>query len=454
MTAAQPLAAPLHPTVLDALRNTPAAPLLDQPAQQVLAGIGLPTLPQFPGLPPLPGLPVLPPLDPAALVKPVTDLFSGFGDGNLNAGEFNPQTLMQNVSDAVSTAMQLASTGIALLQSMESSGTTAATAAAVDTVATSASISDQATRINLTTGGAAGTVATGYAQMAAVTTRFALTTAALGPTLVTPPGQAVLLASAIEAGTEAMAITAQTKAQLLAQSAEMTEAGKPVATRTPKRADLGKVQRSLTQGVSATSTSAPDASVVGRLSSPESMSTAASTSATTSSQSTVTQLLSQLQQVVTPLISVAQTVGKEVSAQYAAKPVADNPAPVASRPAGGTTAAMPVGSGGVGGASVAPAAAPLGGWQAEGVISATPNSFGTTVIPASTSAYSHEVLPPLMPGSGLIGADDRARSAGGGHESAVDARYGDELVGGRPHETAAPVIGVETTGDPDTPFSL
>lgn len=449
MTPAQPPAAPLHPTVLDALRNTPAAPFLDQPTQQVLAGIGLPALPQFPALPPLPGLPVLPPLDPAALFKPVTDLISGYGNGNLGAGEFNPQTLMRNVTDAVRTAMQLASTGIQLLQSMESSGATAATAAAVDTVATSASISEQAARINLTTGGAAGTVATGYAQIAAVATRFALTTAALGPTLVTPPGQAALLATAIEAGTEAMAITAQTKAQLLAQSAEMTEAGKPVPTRSPKRADPGKVQRSLTPTVSAASPSAPDVSAVSSLASPGSASATAGVAPSSPNQPTVTQLLSQLQQVVTPLISVAQTIGKEVSAQFPAKPAADPAAPAPTRSA---TAAVPVGSTS-GGAAVAPAAAPLGGWRAEGVIAATASPVGTPLISASTATYSHEVLPPFAPGAGSTGAE-RARSAGGRPESPVDARYGDELVGGHPPETAAPVIGVETTGDPDTPFSL
>ncbi|MFI9637020.1 hypothetical protein ACIHAX_30425 [Nocardia sp. NPDC051929] len=446
MTPAQPSAAPLHPTVLDALRNTPAAPFLDQPTQQLLAGIGLP---QFPTLPPLPGLPVLPPLDPAALFKPVTDLISGYGNGNLGAGEFNPQTLMRNVTDAVRTAMQLASTGIQLLQSMESSGATAATAAAVDTVATSASISEQAARINLTTGGAAGTVAAGYAQMAAVATRFALTTAALGPTLVTQPGQAALLATAIEAGTEATAITAQTKAQLLAQSAEMTEAGKPVPTRSPKHADLGKVQRSLTQTVSAAGPSAPDVSAVGSRSSPGSAFATAGVAPSSPNQPTVTQLLSRLQQVVTPLISVAQTVGKEVPAQFPAKPGADPAAPAPTRSA---AAAVPVGSTS-GGAAVAPAAAPLGVWQTEGVITVTASPIGTPLISASASTYSHEVLPPFAPGASSIG-DDRARPGGGRQESPVDARYGDELVGGGLPETAAPIIGVETTADPDTPFSL
>ncbi|MFE9789613.1 hypothetical protein ACFYO7_29970 [Nocardia salmonicida] len=446
-SAAHHLAAPPHPTVLDALRDTPAAPFLDQSAQQVLSGIGLPTLPQLPGLPPLPGLPVLPPIDPAALIKPVTDLFSGFGDGNMAAGEFNPQAILQNVSEAVSTAMQLASAGMQLLQSMESSGVTAATSAAADTVVTSASISEQATRINLTTGGAAGTVATGYAQLVAVTTRFALTAAALGPTLVTPPGQAVLLAGAIEAGTEAMTITAQTKAQLMAQSAEMTEAGKPVPTRTPKRADLGKVQGSLAKGVSVTDTAVPEMSALNTVS-------PATTPVAISDSSVVTQLLSQLQQVAAPLMSVAQIVGKEVSAQYSAKPAADSPAPAPARPTAGTTVVPTAGSGGVGGTPVSPAAAPLGGWQVDGVITSAPSPVAATTASLPTAMYSHEVMPPFVPGAGLVGGDDRARSAGGGYESAVDARYGDQLVGGHSHQTAAPVIGVETTGDPDSPFSL
>ncbi|BDT99261.1 hypothetical protein [Nocardia sputorum] len=452
---AEHLAAPLSPSVLDALHNTPVAPLLDQSAQQVLAGIGLPALPQLSALPPLPGLPALPPLDPTALIRPVTDLFSGFGSGDLatDAG-LNPQTVLQRVTDAVGTVIQLASSGIQLLQSMESSGVTAATSAALDTVATSASISEQATRINLVTGGAAATVATGYAEMAALATRFALTTAALGPTLVTPPGQAALLATAIEAGTEATAITARTKAQLLGQSAEMAEAGEPVPTRVPKRADPGKVQRSLARSASTVSGSVPETSMITRGSATATTGGAGSAgSAGTSRQSSLTQLLSQVQQLVTPLISLGQTVGKEAAAQLSAKPVAETSTPAANRPTSvsGLSAASVPGTV----AAVTPAATVLGGWQAEGIVTAAPTSQVAAVgIPITTSTYSHEMLPPLVPGAALTDGDGRARPSGSAPAQLADTRYVDELIGSGQQDIAAPVIGLDSTDDPDTPFSL
>ncbi|MEU2090939.1 hypothetical protein [Nocardia beijingensis] len=450
------LAAPLSWSVLDALHNTPAAPLLDQSAQQVLAGIGLPALPQLPALPPLPGLPALPPLDPTALIRPVTDLFSGFGSGDLAAGaRLDPQTVLQRVTDAVSTVIQLASAGIQMLQSMESSGATAATSAALDTVATSASISEQATRINLVTGGAAATVATGYAEMVAVATKFALTTAALGPTLVTPPGQAALLATAIEAGAEATAITARTKAQLLGQSAEMAEAGKPVPTRVPKRADPGKVQRSLTRSASTVSGSAPETSMNTKVSATATTGgTGSAGSAGTSRQSSLTQLLSQVQQLVTPLISLGQTVGKEAAAQLSAKPVAETSTPAANRPtsvSGLSAASVP---GTVGVAAVAPAATVLSGWQAEGIVTAAPTSQVAAVGIPKTSTYSHEMLPPLVPGAALSDGDGRARPSGSAPAQPADVRYVDELIGSGQQDIAAPVIGLDPTDDPDTPFSL
>lgn len=439
---AESLAAPLHPTVLDALQNTPVAPFLGQSAHQVLAGIGLPALPQLPSFPPLPGLPPLPPLDPAALVKPVTDLFSGFGDGNLNTNPgLNPQKVLHQVVQSVSAAMQVVSGGIQLLQTMESTGTRAATAAAVDTYATSAAISDQAVRMNLTTGGAAGSVATGYLQMAAVATRFAVTTAALTPTLATAPGQAALLATAIEAATEALAITAHTKAQLLTHSAHMTEAGKPVPTRLPTRPKLGApsaAQRTLTQSLTKTGPKA------GRL---------ASTEATTNATNQVlNQLLSQLPHVVQPLLSVAQEVGK-AAAPAPAKTDPNTPVPMPMRPVSTVAASLSHGSTGIGGGTVGPATAPLGSWQAEHVVAAAPGTVASAAVPTGRAAFAGEVLPPLVPGVGSLGGIDRARSAGGAPEALVDACHGDELVGGR-EDTAAPVIGVTTTEDPDTPFSL
>ncbi|MFF3228103.1 hypothetical protein ACFYV7_35280 [Nocardia suismassiliense] len=448
MTAAH-LAAPLSPTVLDALRTTPVAPFLDRPTEQVLAHIGLPPLPQLPALPPLPGLPPLSTIDPLNLIKPVTDLFSGFGDGNLGAnGPLDPKAVLQQVTQSISIATQLATTGIQLLQQMQSAGSRAATSAAVQTVATSTEIAGQATHMKGITAGAAGTVAIGYLQMAAVAARFAATTAALSLTLATPAGQTALLASAIEAGLEAIAITAHTKGQLAGQSAQMAQAGKPVPVRkptTPKLGSLGKSSQSLMKGVNlGKATPAP-----GSVQTSGGMSAKSAAAGSTTSGDQVVQ---QLVQLVQPLISAARQAGQQVTAQLPPKPATETTAPVPNRPPTGAALSAPIGPL-MSTPPVTSAAAPLGGWQAETVVATS--SGPAPGVTTSTVRFAGEVLPPLVPGmGGLASVGDRSRPVDGDADALVDARHVDELVGGPPPETAAPVIGAAPPSKTDNPYSL
>ncbi|WP_068062681.1 hypothetical protein [Nocardia xishanensis] len=450
---ARHLAAPLPPTVLDAIRDTPVAPFLDRPTEQVLAQIGLPALPQLPALPPLPGLPPLPTIDPAALIKPVTDLFSGFGNGNLGAnGAHDPQVILQKVSQSISAAMQLATTGLQLLQSMQSAGSRAATTAAVETAATSTAISGQATQMNAITAGAAGTVATGYLQMAAVATRFALTTAALGPTLVTPAGQGALLATAIEAGAEAMAITAHTKAQLAGQSAQMARAGTPVSVRKPsipKPPGLGKAPQSLAKGLIS---GKPSPVTPGHA--PGGLSAKSAPTANTNSADSSRQVVQQLVQLVQPLITAARQVGHEVTAQMPAKPATDTPAPVPNRTGTGgvvgTSSGHPITA-----APVASATAPLGAWQTESVVATTSPGTSSGPTTVATARVTGEMLPPVVPGTGALAtASARSRAIDAEVNAMVDTCHVDELVDGPPAETTAPVIGVAPSSTKDNPYSL
>lgn len=423
---AEPLAAPLHPSVLDALRNTPAAPLAGLPAAQVLAGVGLPGLPAVPAaLPMLPGAPMLPPLDPAALVKPITDLFGGFGDGRLGAGgALNPQTLLQNVMQAIETATQWAGQGISLLQTMQSAGTRAATTSATAAQGTSAEISDQALQMHTTMGAAAGTVAVGYAQMAAVAAKFALTAAALGPTLITPPGQAALLATALETGAEATAITAKTKGQLAAHSANMARSGTRVKPTSKPKLSALRADKAPTTAATSSSTSSTGAS---------------------DSQTQLPQLLSMLQGVVQPLQTAAQQIGQHLPASV---PVGHPAVPAA-------LTAPRLGTGALGGPATNIAASePLAQWQQQSVAT-TAESSEFTAIPLGgvTDTSEEEMLPPMLPGAGIApggGRDGTAAPA-----SLVTGRHGDELVGEAPDDVAAPVIGALATGsNPDTPFVL
>ncbi|MQY22484.1 hypothetical protein [Nocardia macrotermitis] len=413
-TDAESLTAPLHPTVLDALRNTPAAPLIGQPGAQVLATIGLPGVPQPIALAPLPGLPPLPALDMTALLKPVTDLFGGFGTGALGAaGAVNPQSLLQGVLQGVGTAVQLGQQGLQLLQSMQGQGATAATASGVAALGDSASVSDQATQVHASLGAAATTVATGSAQMSAVAARLVATEAMLAPLAVTPGGQAALIAAATEAAAEAAAITAATKAQLVGHSAVMTQAGNPV---------------SVSGGT---------------------VSTAGS-----SSQSELTQLISgfqQVMQVAQPLVSTALTA-LPAAAKATAEPVSAN---TDSMTTGAISAIVPGGIAALGaipsaaGVQAMSARAALGAWQAETVGAAAASPAGTT------PAMVEEPLPPLIPSGGAL-AGVRAGVATSAPAAGVTARHSDELDEDSEEQTPAPVIGAVTVTEtpPDTAFSL
>ncbi|MBU3065196.1 hypothetical protein KO481_27175 [Nocardia sp. NEAU-G5] len=413
---AETLAAPLHPTVLDALRHTPAAPLADQPVAQVLAGMGLPALPQAPALPPLPGLPALPPLDTTALLKPITDLFGGFGAGTLaGSGSLNPQSLLQNVMQAAETAVQWAQQGVQLLGSMQGNGVSAATASGIAAQGSSAAVATQAGQIHTTLGVASVTVATGAAEMAAVAARFLTTAMLLGPALVTPPGQAALLATALEAGTEATAITARTKCQLAAHSATMTEAG--TALPIQGGADTAGATATLQQLISQVLQ--------------------------------VQQIAQQVQQIAQPLPTGAQPTGPTSRPATDAAPML-NSADQLAEP--GVTA-LAAGLGGLGRADGAGPAAPLGTWRAATVAA----TAAELPIESATgdATVTEKPLPPLVTAAGALSAG-RAGSGGGTSATPVHARRAGEPVDADPGALAAPVIGAIAADptQPDIPFSL
>ncbi|MGY1982901.1 hypothetical protein [Nocardia gipuzkoensis] len=442
--SAESVAAQLPPPVVAALERTPAAPLLAQSPEQILATLGLPALPQLPPLPPMPGLPVLPTLDPAALLAPVTTLFSGFGNGDLGAsGALDPTTVLQSITQSLGTAMQLATAGIQLLQSMQSAGAESATTSAVQTLGSSTALAGQSTRMTGVTAGAAGSVATGYFEMAAVATRFAITTAALGPTLVTPPGQAALLASALEASTQATVITARTKSQLLARSGEMTEAGQPVPVRKPrlpKGVNLVSAPKTLATTTATPPTMTPLTTTV------DGAPARAATASATSGGANTSQVLTQLVSLVQPLLSTAQTVGTQIVGQV--NPVNQqgqgNQISTTVRP----TAPAPVpGAPIVAGHSVTPVQ--LGAWQAETIAAtATSTTPGTLAGPARMVG---EVLPPYLPGSPITA---RSHVEPAAVTASPELDHGDELLGAPPDSTATPVIGALPPERDADPFTL
>lgn len=412
-TQAEPLAAPLHPTVLDALRYAPAASLAGQPVTQVLATMGLPVVPQPLALPPLPGLPPMPALDMTGLLKPITDLFGGFGTGILGAnGAVDPQALLQNVTQTLSAAVGLAEGGLQLLQSMQGAGTQAAAASGLTAQGTSVAVATQATQMKTTLGSAAATVATGAAEIAAVATRLIATETVMAPLAATPGGQAALLAAAAEAAAEAAAITARTKVRLLAHSGAMTQTGSPVAVRGGSIGNAGS-----------------------------------------GAESVLKQLISgaeEVQQVVQPLVPAASQVAREVTAAQGSGPtgfdslVGMHGAAVVGAPAV-TTA-----GGEIGGTSEP---ASMGAWQERDLTETAAAEPATT----TAATMAEEPLPPMIPAAGALTAIRAgAADTSGRPETLVNARNGEDLVGRHDDDVPQPVIGAIATdsGGPDKPFSL
>ncbi|MEC3919254.1 hypothetical protein [Nocardia sp. CDC160] len=256
--------APVDPTVLALLRDSAVGPYLDQPVHAVLEQLGLPPLPTLPSVPPAPGLPPLPPLDLHALFKPLTDLASSFGTGQLGAGgSVDPSQVLSEVSSVISTAMSLVQTGMQLLGTQwQGQGAQAAADKTAEATTDGAALAGQAVQMSIGTQAAAGSVATGSALMTAILAKLATSVAAATPALVTPFGQAFVLAMAAESLEEATAVTASTRAQLAGHSTNMMAIGQQVPiTSMPSEAsslsDLGRLLQAVAQPLTAVTSLAP-----------------------------------------------------------------------------------------------------------------------------------------------------------------------------------------------------
>ncbi|MFE7741437.1 hypothetical protein [Nocardia sp. NPDC057455] len=440
-----PGADPLDPTVLELLRGSALAPMLDLPVNDVLHSMGLPHLPEMPAFVQLPELPPLPTIDLGALMRPLTDLASAFGTGRLGtpapvpagaaaapAPPVDPTQLLQNVSTVMQTVMQVGSSLVQTLMTvwqgmaaMEAAKKAGAAQADADQLAA------QSTQEKSVLAGAAGSVFTGAGLMAAVLAKFS-TTMAFAPLLAASPGgQGFLVASAIEAMTEALAITAETKAEMVGHSASMTQAGQKVPI-----------------------TNAP-------------------TGVKSAEQ------LTQLMSMITPLISTAGQVAQSLGQLAAANPSLLAPKPIsapgghegAGEPEEGKEAGQGKGAGGAGGAggigggvpgAIAAAAAPLNPWPGTRVAGGSLGSIGgvptagtgpTASTATSTTAAGTGTGTGYMPmGGAAAGGAGLAREG----ESTTDAlrgqmvtgSHGDEVVG-RIEGVSLPVVGAaDTTSEP------
>ena len=256
--------AAVDPTVLDLLRGSALAPMLDQPVGDILHGLGLPPLPQLPAGAPVPGLPPVPLPDPAALMRPLTDLASAFGTGRFGGGAppadepaaggpvaegggappaqpvglpgmpQDPTQMLSGITQTLSTVMQLAPSALQTVMSVwQGMAAMQANQKAGEAQNNSAELANQSAGQKTVLTGAAGSVAQGAGLMPGVVTKQS-TLMALAPLLApTGGGAAFLVGSTIQSISEALGITAETKMQLLGHSATMSKVGTKVKVTKP-----------------------------------------------------------------------------------------------------------------------------------------------------------------------------------------------------------------------------
>src|SRR5690606_18402798 len=241
LPGAQPPAGadPLDPTVLELLRGSALAPMLDMPVNDILDSMGLPNLPELPAFGHLPGLPELPPLpmlDLSALMRPLTDLAAAFGSGQLGApapapaqasaaGDpaaapapppgVDPTQLLSQVSTVMQTVMQVGTSALQTAMSLwQGMGAMEAAEKAGQAQTDAAKLEAQSTGEKLHLAKGATSVAIGRGEMAVVIGAFSAKLALAPLYASSGGGAAYLVASAIEAATEALAITVKTKSEL------------------------------------------------------------------------------------------------------------------------------------------------------------------------------------------------------------------------------------------------
>jgi hypothetical protein len=389
---------PLPSTPLEALQNSPLGPFLDMPLGE------LPPLPPLPALPPLPpnpveallqgqALPGLPGVD--ELFRPLTDLAGCFGTGTF--GAFDPTALLDLSSGMLDQAMSISLSGLKVLdQIWQSQAAQAAQTQGLQAQTSGTELSERGTEISTTTQTAAASVARGNANLMTISESFAATAVAAAPMVLTPPGQAMLLASAAEHLKAAIGVVTQTRTELNEQTLTMNGLAAPVPVPPPP---------------------APGA-VAGAA--PPSPFAIAST---------------VIEEVGKPMIAtVTDGVGDLVSASTQAASAAPGDLPAdavaaksAATPAHGPTGGVPGAVGLAGGAGVGMYGSGAGGSASASGGSVPRGTAGAGVPPAAVGSVSPASTvtpaPPTSPG-GAMGGMGGAGMAGAG-------RGGDDQLSGR-----------------------
>lgn len=222
------------PTVLDALRASPAGPVLDLP------------LPAPPPAPPtwlpepeldaitevLQSLPVpaVPGID--EMLRPLRDLGDLFGTGIVDA--LDPSAVLQQSSRMLDGAASLARTALhALPDSWAGAPAEAALDKGRQAQVTAVELSERGDEIGAVTRAATASVERGNVELGGIAQSFLAFATATAPVALTPPGQIALLTSAAEHVSAALAVVARTRGELLGYTTAMNALAAPIAVPAP-----------------------------------------------------------------------------------------------------------------------------------------------------------------------------------------------------------------------------
>lgn len=221
------------PTVLDALRASPAGPALDLP---------LPAPPAPPSWSPEPELdaitevlqslpvPAVPGID--EMLRPLRDLGDLFGTGIVDA--LDPSAVLQQSSRMLDGAASLARTALhALPDSWAGAPAEAALDKGRQAQVTAVELSERGDEIGAVTRAATASVERGNVELGGIAQSFLAFATATAPVALTPPGQIALLTSAAEHVSAALAVVARTRGELLGYTTAMNALAAPIAVPAP-----------------------------------------------------------------------------------------------------------------------------------------------------------------------------------------------------------------------------
>ncbi|HLS79513.1 MAG TPA: hypothetical protein VK083_22255 [Nocardia sp.] len=183
-------------------------------------------LPQLPALPADPvgalmqglQIPALPGVD--VLFQPILELLQSFGTGVL--GALDPTAILSQSSQMIEVAMQMAKGSMSTVeQSWEGESSRQAQIAGQEANAQGQDASQRGFGVSALTQAAAAVVQQGNAQLVGIASTFAAQATALAPVILTPPGQATLLATATEHLGQAVAVVNTTRGDLAGKTAQL-----------------------------------------------------------------------------------------------------------------------------------------------------------------------------------------------------------------------------------------